>query len=874
MHYRLSADVRHLPPRSACKPLCLAVAIATLGAVGVSRPVSANGWTGIALNDNWSNAFNWHEITPPISDVVRSGAAFGSSVGARTNVDLNANWAVAGMVFEPDKFGIEQSFHLFSTNGSALTLGDGGIDNTTSHDQTIDFDLILDIDTAFRAGRGDILLKGARSGSGNFGVFSGLPSEAGNRNHVVFLGGDGSRHTGNVTIRSGILRLGNVDAISDQSTVIISAAGTLDLFNTTEVVGGLSTFRNGSDEFNGDGAIALGIGSLTFGVNNLDTTLRSHLSGGAAAAFIKDGHGTTLLEKGDNSAYLGRFEVRKGTLALGEDDAVGAASPLIVHAGATAQITVDSEEIGSLAGAGQVILDGQDIVAGGNGSSTVFTGAITGTGNFFKAGRGVMTLRGGDKEVNNLPYESGVNTFAGAVTVLNGTLELGLGNTLANHQAVTVNADGTLRLVDDDEAIGALAGAGRVDLNFHNLSVGTDDGDSTFSGIIDKTGNFSKTGGGTLRLTGINKFVGSVTVAAGTLELGVGDTLTNRHQVTVANGARLRISGDDENFGTLAGDGEVELEKSLALGFDDGSSSFGGTLRGDGGLTKAGRGLLSLGGANHYGGRTKVAAGALLLLGDATLEDTGASIGERRELAAQVLLQDRAQWQVNGDALIGISGPALLRIEDQARMTASGRTVIGPNGALSLGGGTLVASTIALQGGVFDFTGGSLHVGTFEGDLVNVAGTLGPGNSPGITTILGDYTQFADATLDIELAGLSLFDILHVRGGDVHLGGKLVVRLLDEFAPVVGSVFQFLETDGDILGDFDELVLPSLVGRHLVLDASNPHALSLRVIANASDTPAPVPLPPGSVLAGSALLLLITRASRKRGAGHGFPRMR
>ena len=49
-----------------------------------------------------------------------------------------------------------------------------------------------------------------------------------------------------------------------------------------------------------------------------------------------------------------------------------------------------------------------------------------------------------------------------------------------------------------------------------------------------------------------------------------------------------------------------------------------------------------------------------------------------------------------------------------------------------------------------------LDVGTVHGDLLQQGGTLAPGNSPGLTTITGDYT-LAGGVLELELAGLERF---------------------------------------------------------------------------------------------------------------------
>ena len=72
------------------------------------------------------------------------------------------------------------------------------------------------------------------------------------------------------------------------------------------------------------------------------------------------------------------------------------------------------------------------------------------------------------------------------------------------------------------------------------LTVGADDGSSTFSGSGSGSGNVTKAGSGTLTLSGTNTYVGTTTVSAGTL------------RVDGSVGGTLALNG-----GTLSGKGTV-----------------------------------------------------------------------------------------------------------------------------------------------------------------------------------------------------------------------------------------------------------------------------------------------------------------------------
>ena len=140
------------------------------------------------------------------------------------------------------------------------------------------------------------------------------------------------------------------------------------------------------------------------------------------------------------------------------------------------------------------------------------------------------------------------------------------------------------------------------------------------------------------------------------------------------------------------------------------------------------------------------------------------------------------------------------------------------NDAVVIGGTPTSVATLNLSGGVldtallskgangeFNFTGGVLHADTVNFDLVNNGGTLAPGHSPGITTVLGNL-QLNSGTLDIELAPPGINDFVSVTG-DIVLGGELSVRLVDGYVPNSGDVFTILSglLGSAVSGTFDNL---------------------------------------------------------------------
>ena len=86
--------------------------------------------------------------------------------------------------------------------------------------------------------------------------------------------------------------------------------------------------------------------------------------------------------------------------------------------------------------------------------------------------------------------------------------------------------------------------------------------------------------------------------------------------------------------------------------------------------------------------------------------------------------------------------------------------------------------------------------GVVNGNVIN-SGTVSPGNSPGTLTVNGNYTQNADGTLRIEVAGRSpgQFDLLTVSG-HASLAGRLQLVRVGGFKLRVGDRITFL-TAGD-----------------------------------------------------------------------------
>ncbi|MDY3557349.1 autotransporter-associated beta strand repeat-containing protein, partial [Gemmata sp. JC717] len=284
------------------------------------------------------------------------------------------------------------------------------------------------------------------------------------------------------------------------------------------------------------------------------------------------------------NTYTGATTVSAGTLTLGGNSAIADTGAVTVSAGATLAVSAD-ETIGSLAGAGSVSLGVNFLTAGGDNTSTTYSGVMSGTGALTKAGTGTLTL-------------SGSNTYTGATTVSGGTLSVAADANLGTG-AVTLAATTTLAVTGAttiDNAI-ALTGAATVS---NSAAV-------TLSGVISGANGLTKAGTGTLTLSGTNTYTGTTTVSAGTLSVA-GDANLGTGAVTLAATTTLAVTGATTIDNAIALSGAATITNSAAV-------TASGVISGAGGLTKAGTGTLTLSATNTYTGATTASAGTTLVTG-------------------------------------------------------------------------------------------------------------------------------------------------------------------------------------------------------------------------------------------------------------------
>ena len=258
---------------------------------------------------------------------------------------------------------------------------------------------------------------------------------------------------------------------------------------------------------------------------------------GATAAQAVINNGGMLYFQGNSDAGSAVILTQTDATTIFAGNASGAAAELRLDTGGVvdfSSLSGNGTSVGSILGTGTIALGSKQLTVGSNDLDTTVSGLVDGGiaggtgGSLVKTGAGVLRL-------------DGANTYTGATIVRSGTLQAANANAFAAQSATSVEAGARLDIAGSDQTIGSLAGAGIVMLATNTLTVGGDNSSTEFSGALTEAGGLTKTGTGTLTLSGISSHLGTTRVQQGTLQVD-GD---------IASSA-LNVTG-----GTLSGRGTV-----------------------------------------------------------------------------------------------------------------------------------------------------------------------------------------------------------------------------------------------------------------------------------------------------------------------------
>ena len=322
-------------------------------------------------------------------------------------------------------------------------------------------------------------------------------------------------------------------------------------------------------------------------------------------------------------------------------------------------------------------------VGDGSAASSAWTATlnnvIAGSDGLKKTGAGTLVL-------------AGANSYTGGTTVAEGTLSVGQDSNLGAAGAdVTLNG-GTLQITGTGFAnsstrhwqLGNAGGGIDIAVAGHSFTLGS---------ALVGTGSLTKTGAGTLVLTGANSYIGGTTIGGGTLALGAGGSLPATGAVALTgSGATFDISGANsaQTIASLQGvAGSRVLLGNQKLTLWDAapttSSTFDGSLSGTASarLDKQGSGTLTLAGdSSAFAGSTTIHDGTLAL--------AAAQLGGALTLASGAML--------TGTGTVGTLGTGTPGNANTLTRVQNGATVA-PGNATNTYGTLQVAGDLAFEAG-------------------------------------------------------------------------------------------------------------------------------------------------------------------------------
>jgi outer membrane autotransporter protein len=779
-------------------------------------------------------------ISGDIVDGNGSGGAL-TKIGAGTLILASSNNSysgatnvLAGTLRVDSDFALPQTTDVKVNTGATLELSDG---------------VFADINS----------LADGPSGGGTVKIGTADPST------TLFIGVNGGATTtfsgaitgvGSLSLDGGSLTLTGVSSIGGDLTVCDCA--------TLTITGPGASFTAAGDPFGfAFGTDVLGtlkvLNGATFATNNLLVGGNMTVDGVGSSATIA---GFTFIGTGSTAANLtiSGGAVVNSQLSAAIENPFEAATVTVTGQGSTWNVANALTVGGAFAGA-----PGYLTVAAG--------GVVNVTGG---------TLIGADPGLGNGPS---VVTVTGPGSVLNtDALAIGYASCICGDLAATLTvADGGRISVTGPATIGVLGilnlGIGGLGGTFDAPAI-TNDGQIvanftdtvTLAADVSGVGLLTKSGAGTLFLTGASTYAGGTTVNAGALVIGNGGTSGSiTGNVTTSAGGTFGVNRSDiyalPNLVTGAGNfaqlgpgttvlgldgmnytgtttitagvlqvgqggsegsiGSGEIINNATLAINKGNDfTLANNISGTGSFDQLGAGITLLTGTSTYAGATNVNAG-ILRAGAANTFSPNSTHNVLSGATLDLSSLNQTIGALSGAGPVTLGSAILTTGANNATTTYSGG-IVGTGGLTKTGTGTftlsgtssytgpttVAAGTLAVNGSIASsavtVNGGTLGgTGTVGSTTVNAGGALSPGNSVGTINISGNLT-FVGAGIYIVEVSPGAADGTNASGAATLSGTLQAVGTGGVYT--LGTRYTVLNATGGVSGTFDKLAISGNFG--------------------------------------------------------------
>ena len=465
-------------------------------------------WDLDPISGDWNTPVNW---TP---DIIPNGPADLASFGRSniTHVSISANTEVDSIIFTP---AATNPYTITAIPGLTLTISGTGIRNNSGIPQNF----VTAVDDSGTPGK----IAFTQRASAGTSIFTNQGSEAnfvqGGETDFFDLstaangtfinkGGTGFFTGGGITVFHDSSTAGNAN-FTNRSGIGVSTSATI-FVNTSSATNG--TFTN---EGGGSGGQPFAEGGQTIfydnstGANGTFVNKGATVSGGFGGATVFDDSSTA-----GNGFFINNGGAGSGVAAL------GGGNTIFLNASNAANGTFINNAANESAGESGVT-EFETAFSSNNASPSA------GNGTFINNGAIVTGAVGGKTTF----YES--STAGAATLIANGGANGGRGGGIFFEDKATggtarieVFGDGFVdisgHLGHVGVATGSIEGDGKVFLGANNLTIGTNNLSTTFSGVIHGGGfgtSLTKVGSGKLILSGTNTYSGSTKVRDGVLQV-------------------------------------------------------------------------------------------------------------------------------------------------------------------------------------------------------------------------------------------------------------------------------------------------------------------------------------------------------------------